>query len=540
MKKYIFVVVVALLYSLPNSYSQYISDVTTPDTSPPIVDPEDASYFLGQTITAGDMKQHLSILASDEYEGRETGQPGNYKAAEYIANHFETLGMPTIGDDYFQDVKFTWESWNDISITVNENEYKHLWDFLAFQNKNQDWDQVSIDEIYFLGYGIDDEEYSDYDKIGDKIKGKSIIIYEGEPRKDGVSYITGSQDSSEWTTNWEKKLEAAKEHGVASVFIISNNIKKMLADNRRILLGSKPRLGEIPEAEKYPANFFISTTIAKDIVGKKLKKMIRKRDRILKKGKPKNFSIDTNIDFVADKNVVELAGYNVMGFIEGTDLKDELVIMTAHYDHLGKRGESIYNGADDNGSGTTTILEISEAFMEGVKKGIKPRRSILFLLVTGEEKGLLGSSFYVNNPVFPLDMTMVNINVDMVGRVDEKYAENPRYIYVIGSDRLSSELHEINEKVNQDYEQLVLDYTYNSETDRNRYYYRSDHYNFAKNGIPAIFFFNGTHPDYHQTTDTVEKINFEKMAIIGRHIFHLAFDLANRDEAIKVDGVIKS
>lgn len=539
MNKYITLAIIAFLFSLPHTYSQYISSVTTPEDTPPIVNPEDISYFLGQTITAGDMKRHLSILASDEYEGRETGQPGNYKAAEYIANHFASIGLPKIADDYYQDVKFTWESWKDISITVNDNEYRHLWDFLAFQDKNQDWDSISIDEIYFLGYGIDDEEYSDYDKIGDKIEGKSIIIYDGEPRKDGISYITGSQDTSEWSTNWIKKLEAAKNHGVESVFIISNDIKKMLGENRHILLGSKPRLGEIPEAEKYPANFIISSTIAKDIVGKKLNKMIRKRDRILKKGKPKNFSMDTNIDFVADKNVVELAGYNVMGYIEGTDLKDELVVMTAHYDHLGKRGESIYNGADDNGSGTTTLLEISEAFMEGVDKGVRPRRSVLFLLVTGEEKGLLGSSFYVNNPVFPLEQTMVNINVDMVGRVDEKYTENPRYVYVIGSDRLSTDLHKINEEVNQGYEQLVLDYTYNSETDRNRYYYRSDHYNFAKNGIPAIFFFNGTHPDYHQTTDTVEKINFEKMAVIGKHIFHLAFDLANRDEAIEVDGQVK-
>jgi Zn-dependent M28 family amino/carboxypeptidase len=213
--------------------------------------------------------------------------------------------------------------------------------------------------------------------------------------------------------------------------------------------------------------------------------------------------------------------------------------MSAHYDHLGKRGESIYNGADDNGSGTTTVIEIAQAFADGVKQGIRPRRSMLFLLVTGEEKGLLGSQFYAERPIFPLEKTIVDINVDMVGRVDAKYELNPNYIYVIGSDRLSTDLHKINESVNQEFTQLTMDYTYNSETDPNRYYYRSDHYNFAKNGIPAIFFFNGTHADYHQASDTVEKINFDKMAFVAKHIFHLAYELANRDEMIEVDGVVK-
>jgi Zn-dependent M28 family amino/carboxypeptidase len=216
------------------------------------------------------------------------------------------------------------------------------------------------------------------------------------------------------------------------------------------------------------------------------------------------------------------------------------VVVSAHYDHLGKRGESIYHGADDNGSGTSTVLEITQAMVEAKKKGIGPRRSVLCLLMTGEEKGLLGSKYYVTFPIFPLEKTVADINIDMVGRVDEKYKDNPNYIYVIGADKLSSDLHNINEEVNKTYTNLTLDYTYNDENDPNRYYYRSDHYNFAEQGIPAIFYFNGTHDDYHMPSDTVDKINFEKMAKIGKLAFYTAWEIANRDERIKVDKSSKS
>ncbi len=184
---------------------------------------------------------------------------------------------------------------------------------------------------------------------------------------------------------------------------------------------------------------------------------------------------------------------------------------------------------------TSTVLEVAQALAEAKSQGQGARRSVLCMLVTGEEKGLLGSQFYTERPIFPLERTIVDINVDMVGRVDEKYADNPEYIYVIGSDRLSTELHEINERMNTVYTQLTLDYTYNERDDPNRYYYRSDHYNFAEKGIPAIFYFNGTHADYHRTTDTVEKINFEKMEKVAQLVFHTAWELANRDQRIVVD-----
>jgi hypothetical protein len=229
-----------------------------------------------------------------------------------------------------------------------------------------------------------------------------------------------------------------------------------------------------------------------------------------------------------------IKGDNIIGFIEGSDLKDEIVVITAHYDHLGIKDSLIYNGADDNGSGTVAIMEIAQAFMLAKKEGYGPRRSVLIMPVSGEEKGLLGSKYYTDNPVYPLENTIANLNVDMIGRIDD-YHDNPDYIYLIGSDRLSTELHQISEEINDKYINLELDYKYNDKDDPNRYYYRSDHYNFAKNNIPVIFYFNGVHADYHKESDTIEKIHFPKIEKISRYIFLTAWELANRNERIKLN-----
>lgn len=234
------------------------------------------------------------------------------------------------------------------------------------------------------------------------------------------------------------------------------------------------------------------------------------------------------------KNSSQIQGENVLGFIEGTDLKKEIIIITAHYDHLGTHDGEVFNGADDDASGTGAALEIAQAFMEAKKNGFGPRRSVLIMAVSGEEKGLLGSKYYTDNPIYPLKNTITNLNIDMIGRVDDIY-DNPDYVYLIGSDRLSTDLHEISEEVNRKSYNLKLDYTFNSEDDPNRYYYRSDHYNFAKNDIPVIFYFNGLHEDYHQPTDTADKINYEKVEKIARLIFLTAWELANRDERPKLN-----
>lgn len=226
---------------------------------------------------------------------------------------------------------------------------------------------------------------------------------------------------------------------------------------------------------------------------------------------------------------------NIWAFIEGTDKKDEIIVVSAHYDHVGMKNGEIFNGADDDGSGTVALLEIAQAFKLAEKDGFKPRRSILFLHVTGEEHGLHGSRFYSENPLFPLNKTVADINIDMIGRRDVLHPNTNNYIYVIGSDRLSSELHEINEEMNNKYTKMQLDYKYNDRNDPERIYYRSDHYNFAKHGIPSIFFFNGIHADYHMPTDTSDKIEYDALAKRAQLAFALAWELANREEKIKVD-----
>tara|TARA_B110000444_G_scaffold261392_1_gene313151 strand:+ start:3761 stop:4741 length:981 start_codon:yes stop_codon:yes gene_type:complete len=248
-----------------------------------------------------------------------------------------------------------------------------------------------------------------------------------------------------------------------------------------------------------------------------------------------------NTDNFFQKMILKIKGKkvsteNVVSIITGSEIPEEYIIISAHLDHVGKNNEEIFNGADDDGSGTVALLEIAEAFQKSVSDGDGPKRSIVFLHVTGEEKGLLGSKYYTKNPLYPLEKTVANLNVDMIGRTDPKREDkDPNYIYLIGSDRLSKELHVLSEKVNNDYVNLKIDYTFNDEKDPNRFYYRSDHYNFAKKNIPIIFYFNGTHNDYHKSTDTPEKINYPLLAKRSKLIFYTAWKLANQKNRIKLN-----
>ncbi len=226
---------------------------------------------------------------------------------------------------------------------------------------------------------------------------------------------------------------------------------------------------------------------------------------------------------------------NIWAFVEGSEKPDEILVISAHYDHVGMKNGEVYNGADDDGSGTVALLEIAAAFQKAKKEGNGPKRSILFLHVTGEEHGLHGSRFYAENPLFPIANTIANINIDMIGRRGYEKEDNDNYVYVIGSDRLSTDLHRISEEANTKYIGMELDYKYNDLNDPNRFYYRSDHYNFAKKGIPAIFYFNGVHDDYHKATDTPDKIDYPLLAKRAQLAFAVAWELANADERPKVD-----
>lgn len=231
-----------------------------------------------------------------------------------------------------------------------------------------------------------------------------------------------------------------------------------------------------------------------------------------------------------------ITGENVLGFVEGSDKKDEVVVVTAHYDHVGVHDGEVYNGADDDGSGTVAVMSMAEAFAKAKAKGHGPRRSVLFMAVSGEEKGLFGSEWYADHPVFPLDSTVANLNMDMIGRVDTVHDDSSSYVYVIGSSRISRELGRIVGEQNALYTGLELDYTFDAADDPNRFYYRSDHYNLAKHGVPAAFFFNGVHEDYHGPYDEVEKIRFDLLHKRTLLVFHTAWELANREDRPAKDG----
>ena len=233
---------------------------------------------------------------------------------------------------------------------------------------------------------------------------------------------------------------------------------------------------------------------------------------------------------------VEVETENVAAIIKGSKFPEEYIVISSHLDHIGIKNGEINNGADDDGSGTVALLEIAEAFKMAADVGQGPKRSLIFLHITGEEKGLLGSSYYANNPLYPLTQTMTNLNVDMIGRTDPKREDkDPNYIYLIGADRLSQDLHDISEATNTKYTQFKLDYTFNEEKDPNRFYYRSDHYNFAKNNIPVIFYFSGTHEDYHKPGDTPDKIMYDLLAKRTQLIFYTAWELANRTDKIRLN-----
>ncbi|MBS1934396.1 MAG: M28 family peptidase [Bacteroidetes bacterium] len=279
-----------------------------------------------------------------------------------------------------------------------------------------------------------------------------------------------------------------------------------------------------------PNTYYVSEKIAQAIMGEDY--------NAAKNGNAQPKTYAANIMLQLNKTTMNLQSSDVLGFLEGTDLKDQIVVISAHYDHLGKHGDVIYYGADDDGSGTVGILEIAEAFAKAKAAGKGPRRSILFLANSGEEKGLWGSEYYSDHPAYNLDKTTVDLNIDMIGRIDDsrKKGDSTNYVYVIGDDKLSSDLKPISESVNKKYTKLELDYKYNDPKDPERIYYRSDHYNFARKGVPIIFYYDGMlDRDYHQPTDTPDKITYDLMAKRAKLVFYTAWEMANRNDMLKRD-----
>jgi hypothetical protein len=489
------------------------------------------------TITAGELRAHLEILASDEYEGRETGLKGQKMAAEYISSYFKLLGIaPCVDGSYYQEFPLKTESSLNSTLSVGGLSYEFMDGYFFFPGFDQGL--ISADEVVFAGYGIDTDGYNDYQGLD--VKGKVVMVLDGEPfSKDGKSYVSGEQKAGEWTTEWRNKRDAATDRGAIAIIVVKKDYDSYVGRIKYWLTSPGMRLDyDEKRGEEVLPTFFVSEKIAKEIsASAKSMDLAAIRKKISKKGKSIHSTFKSDLKIDVKREEEKFTAENVLAFIPGSDpeLKDEVVIITAHYDHVGvnDKGE-VYNGADDDGSGTVTALELAQAFKAAYDEGNGPRRSVLVMTVSGEEKGLLGSEWYAEYPIFPLEKTVCDLNIDMIGRTDAEH-DHENYIYLIGSDKLSTELHELSENANSTYTNLELDYTYNRPEDPNRFYYRSDHYNFAKNNIPVIFYFSGVHEDYHQPGDDVEKILFDKMAVIGKLVFYTAWEVANRDKKLVVD-----
>ena len=465
---------------------------------------DSVAEIYASSILKEDLNKHLSILASDEYEGRETAKPGQKKAARYISDQFRKFGVNEgVGGSYLQTFEVDVKNASNVFIEVNNNSWQLSKDFYYVGNLKD----IELSNIGLIdaGYGVEEGEYSDYSNIN--VKGKFIIVRNGAP--------PATVFENDWY-NWRRKVKLAEEKGAVGIITIKDKDDfKYGAETTEGFIQNPSMQMHNPgkrKADLIP-NIYISDSTSKELL----------------------LAIDSVLITIKVDIEETLTSDNVLGYIEGTDLKDELVIITAHYDHLGYDNGEVCNGADDDGSGTVSVIELAEAFQKAKDDGKGPRRSILFMTVSGEEKGLWGSSYYTENPVYSLENTVVNLNIDMIGRRDDEH-DYDNYIYLIGADRISTDLHLISEKVNEKYINYDIDYTYNERTDPNQFYYRSDHYNFAKKGIPVIFYFSGVHEDYHKPTDDVDKINFKKVQRTTKMVFYTAWEIANRDRRLRMNG----
>ncbi|MCE2675464.1 MAG: M28 family metallopeptidase [Sediminibacterium sp.] len=449
-----------------------------------------------KAITAAGLKEHLSIIASAEMQGRETGTEGERKAAAYLTSQYKKFKLKP-GNNGSYSLPFTLYQDKVLSSTLKVNGEVYTLDkdyWVSASSVPQK--ALNTNAIIFVGNDFNDKSTAD-------VKGKLLVATESKERS-------------------IYKIMAAQKLGALGIIIIaSSNPSSPSNLNGRLSL--KPST----------ASNFVSMTVSKSIGSRLLGGSKDYSDQELA-DVPKGV-YTTTIDWTAEHSSSEIPSADVMAVLPSKEKTDEYMFVTSHYDHEGIKNGVIYYGADDDGSGTASVVAIAQAFAEASKKGFSPKRNIVFMNVSGEEKGLLGSQYYSEHPVYPLEKTSVDLNIDMVGRIDPTYeGDSMNYVYLIGEDKLSSDLQPITDKVNKNYN-MELDRRFNDPNDTNRFYYRSDHYNFAAKGVPVIFYFNGTHADYHKPTDTVEKINFDLMEKRVRIIFETAWEMATREDMLKRD-----
>lgn len=479
---------------------------------------QDMAENYAARITKADMKENLSILASDALEGRETGSRGQKMAATFISEHFRQCQLTApVNGSFLQPVNLYAQVPGNIYLKVGDSRFENFKEFVFLGTEDSGGEKTF--ELGWAGKG----EEADY--LDNDVRGKAVLIYNEQLAGidvGGLDVLTGR----------------AIQKGAAMILFTTHfqaeKFERFAAGIQGLLSDPQVRMEKMEPANQGVGVFLVNQMVAEKIAGIPFKSL-QKRAAENKKLNFKISELRCQVELISRSKFSE----NVMGYLEGTDKKDELVIITAHYDHIGKNegeaGDLINNGADDDGSGTTAVLQLAKVFAEAKREGHGPRRSMLFLTVTGEEIGLYGSEFYTSHPVFPLENTVVDLNIDMIGRRDSNYEGKSDYVYVIGADKLSSELNEINERNNNRHTKLIFDYVYNDELHPDRLYYRSDHWNFAKNNIPIIFYFDGIHEDYHQVSDEVSKIDFDLLVKRTQAVFYTAWEVANRDARLTID-----
>jgi len=507
-------------------------------------------------ITAAQLKDYLMFVAADEMEGRDTPSRGLNTTAKFMATQLSRWGLKPAGDDgsYFQKIALR-RNRTDPAQTraeINGRPFRFGADFL---DREQTAGTVSGQVVYVgNGWLIKSKNINPYEGLD--IKDKIIVFLSGLPK--GVSFgeLVGKEGE-----DFVPPMMYAARNGAAGAIAISNFqalanwdlnrreavdqgsvvIEKFQHQNEAGIpaITASPRmLSALFEGEKESASRIFNRGLGGDAVA----------SFELSPNKRVNFTIGIKSD--------QLFTQNVVAMLEGSDakLKNEYVAISAHYDHVGigvsahhdhagagtaAPGDSIYNGADDDGSGTVAVLAMAEAFA----RASRPKRSILFVWHCGEEKGLWGSRYFVENPIVPLHQIIAQLNIDMIGRSKkdgDANSENAELagqheIYVIGSKMMSTDLGNLSERVNKSYLNLKFNYKYDDSNDPNRFFFRSDHFNYAQKGIPIIFYFNGVHEDYHQLADSFDKIDYQRMEKITRTIYATAWELANAKNRPKVD-----
>ncbi|MGD8747753.1 MAG: M28 family peptidase [Balneolaceae bacterium] len=514
-----------------------------------------------EDITVDYLRSHLSILAADSMEGRETAMPGQKKAARYLADQYRQMGLKPVGDDgtYFQHFDVNATKMDSVVFTtyaLQDGQKMEIDRSVASDHSIGNYirayggSDTLQGQIVFAGFGVDDSARGINHLVGTDLKGKWVMVF-GE-----IPHVVDGDTLIDPAITGRSRFRTILSKGAAGVLAIpalSSEEFTKSAEESQIGYGKPDNMRLAYRDKGHGSRGFsrgynlISPEMAARLLGLGSVGDLEnyRQDLItdIRDFNPK--ALNYSLSQVPYSRVVTLDTENVLAFLEGSDpqLKDQVVVMSAHYDHLGigqpdSTGDRIYNGADDDGSGTIGVLNVAQAFVNAAKKGIRPKRSILFLHVAGEEKGLLGSRYYSDHPVFPVDRTIADLNTDMIGRVDPKHEKEgvENYVYVIGADIISSELDSLIQVANKQAGQVSLSRRYNDLNDPNQFYRRSDHWNFGRLGIPFVFFFTGVHKDYHRPSDEVDKIRFEKMSRIVRTMYASAVLVANTENPPTVDN----